>query len=42
MYIMVFHGSGPENEEVYFDTFASLGIAYSRDLTNWEWNKSLP
>ena len=42
MYIMVFHGSGPENEEVYFDTFASLGIAYSRDLTNWEWNKLLP
>lgn len=38
MYIMVFHGSGPEDEEVYFDTYASLGIVYSRDLVNWQWN----
>ncbi len=38
MYVMVFHGSGPEDETVYFDTFASIGIAYSRDLVHWRWN----
>lgn len=35
---VIFHGSGPEDESVYFDTFASIGIAYSRDLVNWRWN----
>ena len=38
MHIMVFHGSGPENEEIDFDKNASIGIAYSSDLINWEWN----
>lgn len=36
-YIMFFHGSGPKTEEYYFDTFASLGIAWSKDLTHWKW-----
>lgn len=35
-YIMFFHGSGPENEEVFFDNFASIGIAFSDDLRDWD------
>lgn len=36
-YIMFFHGSGPEDEQVYFDNNASLGLAWSDDLIHWEW-----
>jgi len=36
-YIMFFHGSGPEDESVYFDTYCSLGIAWSDDLLHWDW-----
>lgn len=36
-YVMFFHGSGPEDETMMFDTHASLGIAWSNDLRHWEW-----
>jgi hypothetical protein len=42
-YIMFFHGSGPHPErgatpeESDFDKNASIGIAWSDDLLNWEW-----
>ena len=37
-YLMFFHGSGPlTEEEGDFDKNSSLGIAWSDDLTNWEW-----
>ncbi len=37
-YIMFFHGSGPKTEEEGdFDKNASLGIAWSDDLLNWDW-----
>ena len=36
-YVMFFHGSGPEDESVYFDNYASIGICWSNDLINWEW-----
>lgn len=36
-YLMFFHGSGPENEETMFDFNASIGIAWSDDLENWEY-----
>lgn len=37
-YIMFFHGSGPLTEsQGDFDKNASLGIAWSQDLVNWEW-----
>ncbi len=36
-YIMVFHGSGPQDERTYFHTFASIGIAWSEDLKTWHW-----
>jgi hypothetical protein len=36
-FVMFFHGSGPEDERVLFDTYASIGIAWSRDLKHWEW-----
>lgn len=36
-YLMFFHGSGPEDETVYFDNHASIGIAWSDDLIHWEW-----
>lgn len=37
-YLMFFHGSGPLTEEKGdFDKNSSLGIAWSDDLTNWEW-----
>ncbi|MEO6870370.1 MAG: hypothetical protein ABI168_12035 [Ginsengibacter sp.] len=37
-YIMFFHGSGPLTEEQGdFDENASIGIAWSDDLTNWSW-----
>ena len=37
VWLMFFHGSGPENEQTMFDHHASLGIAWSRDLENWSW-----
>jgi hypothetical protein len=38
-FIMFFHGSRfPENDaRGGFDNFASIGFAWSDDLTNWEW-----
>lgn len=37
-YIMFFHGSGPlTEEEGDFDKNASIGIAWSDDLVQWEW-----
>ena len=37
-YIMLFHGSGPKTEEEGdFDRNASIGIAWSDDLLNWDW-----
>ncbi|RTE10661.1 hypothetical protein [Paenibacillus whitsoniae] len=36
-FVMFFHGSGPEDERVLFDTHASIGIAWSRDLKVWDW-----
>lgn len=37
LYVMLFHGSGPEDEEVVFDTHAGIGIAWSRDFKTWIW-----
>lgn len=36
-YLMFFHGSGPEDETVIFDNYASIGIAWSDDLLEWSW-----
>ncbi len=37
-YLMFFHGSGPLKEtEGDFDKNASVGMAWSNDLINWEW-----
>lgn len=37
-YIMFFHGSGPLTEEQGdFDKNASIGIAWSNDMINWNW-----
>ncbi|HPJ60775.1 MAG TPA: hypothetical protein PLQ06_13665 [Bacteroidales bacterium] len=37
-YLMFFHGSGPLKEnQGDFDRNASIGIAWSRDLSEWEW-----
>jgi hypothetical protein len=39
-YVMFFHGSGPKTEEEGdFDRNASIGIAWSSDLKNWNWPK---
>jgi len=39
-YIMFFHGSGPLSEtEGDFDKNASIGIAWSNDLIDWEYPK---
>ena len=37
VYLMFFHGTGPEDERVCFDKNASVGLAWSRDLIRWEW-----
>ena len=37
VWLMFFHGSGPEDERVVFDQFASIGIAWSKDLIHWDW-----
>ena len=36
-WLMFFHGSGPEDEKTMFDQYASIGIAWSRDLIHWDW-----
>ncbi len=37
-YLMFFHGSGPLTEnQGDFDKNASIGIAWSKDLLNWDW-----
>lgn len=36
-HLMFFHGSGPEDERTMFDNYASLGIAWSDDLLEWDW-----
>ncbi|MBG98917.1 MAG: hypothetical protein CMN58_01075 [Solibacterales bacterium] len=36
-YLMFFHGTGPEDESVIFNTHACLGIAWSDDLVTWDW-----
>jgi hypothetical protein len=36
-YLLFFHGSGPEDERTMFDNFASIGIAWSDDLKQWNW-----
>ncbi len=36
-YLMFFHGTGPEDERVIFNTHACLGLAWSSDLVNWDW-----
>lgn len=38
-YILFFHGSGPEDEQTMFDHHASIGFAWSDDLTHWEYAK---
>lgn len=38
-FVMFYHGSGPEDESVLFDTHASIGIAWSKDLAVWKWPK---
>jgi hypothetical protein len=40
-FVMFFHGSGPEDEQILFDTHASIGIAWSRDLKIWEWPRKM-
>lgn len=35
--LLFFHGTGPEDESVIFDTHACLGIAWSDDLCCWDW-----
>jgi hypothetical protein len=40
-YVMFFHASGPKTEdEGDFDKNASIGIAWSNDLINWDWPKT--
>jgi hypothetical protein len=36
-YLMFFHASGPEDERTMFSTFASLGLAWSDELVDWDW-----
>ena len=36
-YILFFHGSGPEDEQTMFDDHASVALAWSDDLVNWQW-----
>jgi len=36
-YIMFFHGSGPKPEPIHFDSYCSLGLAWSDDLKHWHW-----
>jgi sucrose-6-phosphate hydrolase SacC (GH32 family) len=36
-FLMFFHGSGPEDEQIIFNTYACIGIAWSDDLIVWNW-----
>jgi len=36
-FLMFFHGTGPEDERTMFDNYASIGIAWSDDLREWNW-----
>ena len=36
-YLLFFHGSGPQGEQVDFDSNASIGIAWSTDFQEWSW-----
>lgn len=35
--LMFFHGTGPEDENVIFDQYACIGLAWSSDLEHWEY-----
>lgn len=35
--LLFFHGSGPQDESVLFDTHASIGLAWGDSLTKWRW-----
>ena len=35
--LLFFHGTGPEDERVVFDTQACIGLAWSDDLREWSW-----
>ena len=37
LYLMFFHGTGPQDESECFDINASLGVAWSHDLKTWSW-----
>lgn len=37
LWLMFFHGTGPYDESIIFDTHACIGVAWSHDLKNWEW-----
>jgi hypothetical protein len=36
-FLMFYHGTGPEDEQTIFDTYACIGIAWSDDLIDWQW-----
>lgn len=36
-YLMFFHGTGPQDERIIFDTRACIGLSWSEDLENWQW-----
>ena len=35
--LLFYHGTGPEDESVVFDTHACIGIAWSNDLLHWHY-----
>ena len=37
LYLMFFHGTGPEDESLIFETHACIGVAWSYDLKDWHW-----
>ena len=37
IYLMFFHGTGPQDEQVCFDIRAGIGLAWSYDLVHWNW-----
>jgi len=40
MALLFYHGTGPKKEPIVFDNFASIGIAWSRDLETWKYPES--
>ena len=38
-YIMFFHGTGPHDERIDFNTHASIAYAWSYDLRTWHWDE---